>query len=369
MGGVNAALSAFVSIMLQKVIDVATAGNLTGFVRLFAVTLVYLAVLGIISFLTAYLGKLLLRNVSQHLRERIFRGILSRRPAEYQSHNTADYISALINDVKLLEENYLTPLLLCTQMVILFLTTLGILFYLNLAVTLVLLVSLILMFLIPALFGKQLQDRQDAYSEQISQFTAKSKDYLSGYEVIRGYSMLPRVLQRFAGINEETAKKKFAADSLLAVNECLSDILSSLSIIIIVFLAAYFLLKGRITMGTLLALVQLSGTFVTPVVLLMQNLPKISSMKPIMEKLSSLSDERKMETDTAGSQPGSRQSCAAFRDALVCRDVTYGYTQQPVIDHLNLRLESGKKYALLGNSGSGKTTLIRLFTGYSKEFQ
>ena len=362
LGAVNAALSAFVSILLQKVIDIAAAGNLTGFIRLFAATLVYLAVLGLMSFLTAWLGKLLVKNVSQHLRNRIFNGILSRSPAQYQRQNTADYISALVNDVKLLEDNYLLPLLLCSEMIILFLTTLGILFYLNVAVTAVLLVSLVLMFLVPALFGKKLQSRQEAYSEQISRFTAESKDYFNGYEVIRGYSMLPRVLKRFAASNKKTAGKKFAADSLLAVNECLSDILSSLSIILIVFLAAYFLLKGQITTGTLMALVQLSGTFVTPVVMLMQNLPKISSMKPIKERLTSF----------AGSEPPAEMQTdlPEFRDSLVCRDLTFGYfPQQPIIEHLNLQLEAGGKYALEGRSGSGKTTLIKLLTGYSDDYQ
>lgn len=383
IGGINAALAAFISILLQKIIDTATLKDLDGFSQLFIIVLIYLAALGIMGFLEAYIGKLLLRNVSRHLRDDIFQGVITKEPVDYTSRNTADYLSALVNDVKLVEENYLIPLMLCSQMVVLFLTTLGILFYLSPAITGILLLFLILMFLIPALLGKKMQKKQDAYSEKLAEFTARAKDYLNGYEVIRGYSMHSFIFRKYRTINKETAKKKFSADTLLAVNECISDILSSLSVIVIVFVAAYLLLRGQITMGTLLALIQLSSMFVTPVVILMQNIPKVTSMKPVLEHLAELTEtgrqlpfaaiENPHETGQEALQNtehAAAQSPAAFQDALVCHNVSFSYQDGPeVLTDLSLCIEAGKKYALLGESGCGKSTLIKLLTGYSKDFQ
>lgn len=379
LGGINAALSAFISILLQQIIDVATHKNMDGFTNLFFVMVIYLAVLGIIGFLEAYCGKLLLRNVSRHLRERIFTGVIKRSPAAYHSHNTADYLSALVNDVKIIEENYLIPLLTCSQMLVLFLTTLGILFYLSPLVTMVLLAFLVLMFLIPALLGKNMQKKQDAYSEKLAVFTSQTKDYLNGYEIIQGYTLFSYISRKFFCINKETTDKKFSADKLLAVNESFSDVLSSLSIVVIIFLSAYLMMAEKITMGTLLALVQLSGTFITPVVLLMQNAPKITSVKPILEHLYTLTQpqtESLTAKDKAAPQvpslhsPSSHIPPASFRNSLVCSEVTFGYDQSnPVLHQLTLEIQAGKKYALLGDSGCGKTTLIKLLTGYSREFE
>ncbi|MDO4276299.1 MAG: ABC transporter ATP-binding protein [Eubacteriales bacterium] len=372
LGGINAALSAFISILLQQIIDVATHKDMDGFTDLFFVMLIYLAGLGIIGFLEAYCGKLLLRNVSVHLRERIFTGVIKRSPDSYHSQNTADYLSALVNDVKIIEENYLIPLLICSQMLVLFLTTLGILFYLSPLVTAVLLVFLILMFLIPALLGKNMQKRQDAYSEKLAGFTSQTKDYLNGYEIIQGYSLFSYIYRKFFRINKETADKKFSADKLLAVNESFSDVLSSLSITVIIFLAAYLMMTEKITMGTLLALVQLSGTFVTPVVLLMQNAPKIASIKPILERLNTLQKPAEKHPESDHTEPDAYFCDTApghFRHSLLCSQVTFGYDQNnPVLRQLSLRIDAGKKYALLGESGCGKTTLIKLLTGYSKDF-
>lgn len=189
-------------------------------------------------------------------------------------------------------------------------------------VTVILLGFLVLLFVVPAFMGKKLQERQDAYSEQLFVFTASAKDFLNGYEVIRGYSAFHCIFGRFAKVNKETAGKKFAADRLMAVNESFSDIFSSLTIIVIVLVAAWQMMQGKVTMGTLLALIQLSGTFVTPVVMLLQNFPKIQGIRPVMAHLGELME---------------------YEDFL---------------------FEAGKKYAVTGWSGCGKSTLIKLLTGY-----
>lgn len=47
---------------------------------------------------------------------------------------------------------------------------------------------------------------------------------------------------------------------------------------------------------------------------------------------------------------------------LVCKDLTKNYGQKTVLNHLNLSLESGKIYGLIGRNGAGKTTLLSLMT-------
>lgn len=371
LGGITAALSAFISILLQKIIDTALNKNLNGFWNLFLYTLIYLTVLGVMGYLEAYCGKRLLRNVSLHIRHRVFHGAMEKSPVDFFSHNSADYLSVLVNDVKLVEENYLIPLLLCSQMAILFLTTLGILFYLSPIISLILLLSLVLMFLIPSLFGKILQKRQNAYSDALAEYTTRVKDYLNGYEIIRSFSIHSYIFRKYTSINQRTADKKFAADKLLALNECLSDLLSSISVIVVVFVSAYFVLKDRMSMGTLLALIQLSGTFVTPVVLLMQNLPKITGIKPVVEHFDSFSIPNSKK-DTAIQNPlsDSIQESPAFRQTLCCKELSFSYEDHVnVLENLNLTIKAGNKYALLGENGGGKSTLVRLLTGYTHDYK
>lgn len=106
------------------------------------------------------LSKKFLRNILVHLRERIFKGIFRKNYLDFTSNNTADYISVLTNDIKIIEENYILPLLLALQNIVMFIVTIFILLYLSPLITLALFLSLLIIFIVPILFGKALQSKQ-----------------------------------------------------------------------------------------------------------------------------------------------------------------------------------------------------------------
>lgn len=55
---------------------------------------------------------------------------------------------------------------------------------------------------------------------------------------------------------------------------------------------------------------------------------------------------------------------------IECKNVTYSYplAKSPAIKDLNLGLERGKFYGVIGENGSGKTTLCALLRGFAPEF-
>jgi ABC-type multidrug transport system fused ATPase/permease subunit len=55
--------------------------------------------------------------------------------------------------------------------------------------------------------------------------------------------------------------------------------------------------------------------------------------------------------------------------SLQVEDISFGYKDTPVLDHLDLSVEKGDFVALMGDSGIGKTTLIRLLMAYYQPWQ
>lgn len=56
-------------------------------------------------------------------------------------------------------------------------------------------------------------------------------------------------------------------------------------------------------------------------------------------------------------------SQAETGDLIVCRDVSLGYEGQSVLQHLDLRAQSGDYLCVVGDNGSGKSTLLRGLLG------
>ncbi len=47
------------------------------------------------------------------------------------------------------------------------------------------------------------------------------------------------------------------------------------------------------------------------------------------------------------------------QNAIKIKDLTFSFDEEPILNEINLTIETGKFYAILGPNGSGKTTLLR----------
>ncbi len=359
---ISSVAAVFLAKLLQKVIDTALSGNMSSFQRILLISVIYITVLGIISYLYSLCSKRLIRNLIKMLRERAFYGIFKRSVQDFTGVNTADYISALTNDIKLIEENYITPILTTLQYAIMFIVTIVMLFVISPFIALCLIGCMIVMLLLPGLMGNSLQTRQDALSKQLSRFTTRLKDYFSGFEVIKSFQIGSHIKRAFSYENDKTANVKYQADKLFALNEGVSGILAYLTQFSGLFIGAYMIIKGSITAGTLVALIQLSGTFVSPVMMILQNVPMIKSIKPVIKRIEELAEYTDVSF-TGTMEP-------SFKDSIVIRDLSFAYeAARPILMNTSLTLHKGKKYAIVGKSGCGKTTLIKLLTGYYSSYE
>jgi len=349
------------SLFIQTTIDYVTAGNIEGFKRILIYSVGYGILIGLLYFIYDILSKMFIRNLLRMLRNKAFFGILRRNYKDFNSKNTADYISVLTNDMKLIEENYIVPLLLIFQYGVMFIVTVILLLYLSPLVTLGIFISMLLIFIVPSLFGKALEKKQLELSNRLSFFTSKLKDIFSGYDVIRSYNLKDSIGKEFEEENNNLANAKFAADKIFVINESLSQTLGMGTQFVAIFLSSYLVIKGNLTMGMLIAIVQLSGTFVQPVIMIMSNLPKLNSVKPIIKRIDEFSTYK--DNDFTGKDKPN------FNNNLEVSNLSFSYGNgRSIINDISLKIDKNKKYAIVGGSGCGKSTLIKLMLGYYSDF-
>ena len=134
----------FIAILLQQVMDIVDMGNMDGFIRILLFSLVYFALMGVFMYLQSLFSKKFVCIIMKSVRSKTFRGIERHTIEDYSKNNTADYLSAITNDVKMIEDNYLLPLLQVIQYTIIFISSLAVMIYFDIIVTAVLFSALTL---------------------------------------------------------------------------------------------------------------------------------------------------------------------------------------------------------------------------------
>ena len=360
-GAIYSIGSTLVALILQQVIDVAIAHDKDSFYFIVFQTALYLVILGLCYLIYSTLSKKFINKVIRLLRKNVFQGVFQKNIPDFKQVNSADYLSALTNDIKIIEENYFVPLLFCLHNVIIFVTSFAVMLYLSPVVMLCLFVTLLLLIIIPSVFKRAMQNSQNDFSKKQSRLTVVIKDFLSGYEVIHSYKMNEYAENAFGKYNESVFTSKYSLDKIVARVEALSTILGVVVQCSVLFVSAYLIITGHITAGALVALVQVTGTIVAPIQVLSQNVPKIQGSKPVIQRLLALANYHD-STFTGKESP-------TFNQQITLENVHFSYDDsREVIQGLDFTFEKGKKYALVGKSGCGKTTLINLITGYYAGF-
>ena len=353
--------STLVALILKDVIDVAISGDINRFISIVIQTTIYIVALGVCYWLYATFSKKFICKVTKMLRSTVFNGIFKKNISDFRTVNSADYLSALTNDVKNVEENYLVPLLLCLQNIIVFIASLAVMIYLSPLVMLCLFMAVILLIALPGLFQTAIQNRQDRFSKNQSNFTVAIKDFLSGFEVIRSYQMNSHTVKAFGEKNNTVYIAQYALGKMVAAVEGLSTVLGVMVQCSVLFVSAYLIITGKLTAGALVGLVQVSGTIVAPIQVLSQSIPQIQGSKPIIERLNNLANYK--DNTFVGTIP------PTFETDITVKNLQFGYEQeQKIIQGIDFSFKKGKKYAVIGKSGCGKTTLINLLSGYYAKY-
>ncbi|GAA2720187.1 NHLP family bacteriocin export ABC transporter peptidase/permease/ATPase subunit [Actinocorallia aurantiaca] len=132
--------------------------------------------------------------------------------------------------------------------------------------------------------------------------------------------------------------------------------LRALAPVMLLWIGAWRVLDGALSLGTMLALNALATAVLAPLASLITGLQRLQSAAAHLERITDI-----MATDTE--QPsGQRFAAPVLRGAVALHQVGFRYGPRApwILRDISLRIPAGSKVAVVGASGSGKSTLARL---------
>ncbi len=344
-----------ISIILQEAIDFAIAGKmekaiwlLVGFTIVFAV--VYL--------LQAFSLVNLNQKIAGEIRANIVNKILHKDTMEFKEHVETDYISLLQNDVKKIEDTYLDTLFSILIAAAQLILAIVVMTHYSWMFTVVMLGMTALMFFVPAVFSKKLASATEEVSETQQILTEGFSEVVYGYDVIKSFQKENYRLSVFEQCNQLMREKAKKLELWKQANGGVSNVLAFAMQMVICVLAGWFICNGKMSYGSMVGVIQVSGNITNPLFQLFTWIPIIKSFEPIWEKIESYTKDS--DTKVLG-----ENDVAGKWNEIVLKNVEFTYPNEEkcALTNVNVKIERGKKYLIVGESGSGKSTLIHVLCG------
>ena len=343
------------SLMLEKIMAIASSKDIEALYEQGIIFLVLL-VLGVLMYvLIITLRPKFQKRALTQFKNNIYGHILDKNIAGFNKHNTSTYISALTNDVKKIEEDYLFSAFDLITNITLFLSTIVVMLIYSPLLTLSGIVLGLLPFIGAIIVGGKLSFHEKQISDQNASFMHFVKDNLIGFSTIKVFKSENKIKELFVKNNNVLETKKANKTKTIALMEMVQTVLSFLSQFGVFFIGAYISIQtGDIAPSVILLFVQLMNYIISPLMQIPTSLSKRLACNPLFKKISEIIQ---IESDN------NQGELIENINEITISKLKFMYDDKVILNDITHKFEKNKSYAIVGTSGSGKTTLINLLLG------
>ena len=375
IGAVVAAL--IPPLILAKIIDTVTAGNEAAF----SVILLYFVLLALTGILEAAREGLLTvfgQKITHALRSSLMDKFVSLTADSVNKQEPGTLVSRFVGDVDTVENLFTSGIISMFADVCKIISILVVIWFQNRGLTLVLLVLLPFLFWFTRHVQKNMLAAQIENRKAVGRASGHVPETLHNIRTIHCLAKEAYMEERYDTYIGESYAAMERTNFYDAVYSPVILILNAVVVAVVMLLSAsgnhMVLTFFGMSAGTAVAVINYISQIFSPVESLGMEIQTIQSAiagihrineffaleeKQIVEKDSETAAEECVE-QMAGGHSENKTADIPF---VEFRDVTFGYDEHVVLDHLNLKVMDAEQVTLAGRTGAGKSTILKLLLG------
>jgi ATP-binding cassette, subfamily B, multidrug efflux pump len=322
--------------------------------------LVLLAVVYLVSAVFSWLQQYLTVGISQRivfdLRNEVAEK-LTRLPLRYfDEHPRGDILSRVTNDIDNIASTLQQSL---TQIITSVLTVVGVLammFTISWLLAGISLLTVPLSVVITIMIAKRSQKQFAAQWERTGVLNGHIEEMHTGRAIVKVFGHEGESIREFDRENERLFQASFKAQFMSGIIQPSLGFVSNLNYVAIAVIGGVKVASGTMSLGDVQAFIQYSRQFTWPITQLASIANVMQSAVASAERVFELLDEQEEAPDVA--EP---IRLAKSRGHITLQGVSFRYkADTPLIQDLDLDVQSGQTVAIVGPTGAGKTTLVNL---------
>ena len=328
--------------------------NLEYIINLLITVVILYVVSAVFSYLQSYLLLDITTDISFNLRRDLIEKITHLSMGDLDKNTRGDILSRITNDVDSLQSGIVQTFnqLLTGVITIVGVTVMMLSINLWLTLTTIVLVPIAFFIII-----KVTQFSQDYYLKQLEyrgRLNGQIEESFTGHEIIRSFNQEEESMNIFDEENENWYEQEWKSKFFSSLSGPLVHFISNLQYVIISVLGAVLVLQRAISVGDILAFIQYSKNFTTPIEQITRIMNMIQTAMAASERIFDF-----LEIDVE--ENPSKEQINEITNEITFENVSFGYTEdEMVIKDLSFKVRKGEKIAIVGETGAGKTTIVKL---------
>lgn len=345
------------ALISKKIIDVATSGG--EFLPFIIVYLIIVLITQIVSVLSNLFSTMMGEKFSFGIRKQIYEKIINSHWMDVKKYHTGDLMTRLTSDASNISDGIIGTIPSIIQLIVeLFLVFFTLFYYSKLLAVFALVIAPIAS-LMAWWLGKKLKRLQVKVQESEAAYRSFLQESLANLLIVKAFANEDYSAERLTDLREDRFFWVFKKTKLGLVSSTTMSLSFQLGYIVAFAYGATQIAFGAITYGTMSVFLTLVNRVQAPIMQLTQKIPKLVSIFASAGRIIELQDipleERKKE------------QIEAENIGLDIKNLTFGYSDEAVLEDTSLQIKVGEFIAIVGESGIGKTTLLRLIMSFMND--
>ncbi len=313
------------------------------------------ALRALLQFFIQYQGHMMGTRIQAQMRRDMFDHLETLPYKYYDNNETGKIMSRMTNDLQEISElahHGPENLIISTITIVLSLIYLC---TINVWLTILVFSCVPILFLITLVMQKKMRQAFAESRKAIAQINASVESSVQGIRVTKAYNNADKEREKFEAGNERYIEARRLGFKAMGQFGSSTQFVTSLFNIVVLLGGGLFMYAGKIDFADYSAFFLSVNLFINPVTTLINFMEQYQNGVTGFERFIEILNE-KPETDDEQAE-----DAGVLRGEIEFRDVSYSYDDKnEVLEHINMKIGRGKKYALVGPSGGGKTTICHL---------
>ncbi|WP_322006815.1 ABC transporter ATP-binding protein [Clostridium butyricum] len=322
--------------------------------------LITLLVIYLISAVFSFIQGFIMTGVSQKLTYRLRKEMIEkidRMPMNYFDRRThGEVLSRITNDIDTLNQSLNQSM---TQIITSITTIIGIVFMMCtinviMTCTIVLIVPISLIFI--TFIAKKSQKYFKEQQDYLGHVNGQVEEVYGGHNIVKVFNGEEDAINRFNTDNETLYKSAWKSQFLSGLMQPIMMFISNIGYVAVAILGGFFAIQNKISVGDIQSFIQYTRSFTQPLAQIAQISNMIQSIAASSERVFEFLEEEE-EVQFADNP----ESIENIEGNVEFRNVKFGYyPDKTIINNFSLKVNEGKKVAIVGPTGAGKSTIIKI---------